>query len=57
MLAGIDRSEGAVISALVPNLRGAERAASAGVDAAWIQTKPKRFWHVFALCLPYLPEV
>jgi hydroxymethylglutaryl-CoA lyase len=33
VLAGIDRPEGAVISALVPNLRGAERAATAGVDA------------------------
>lgn len=33
VLAGIDRPEGAVISALVPNLRGAERAARAGVDA------------------------
>ncbi|TNF59570.1 MAG: hydroxymethylglutaryl-CoA lyase [Rhodobacteraceae bacterium] len=33
VLAGIDRPEGAVITALVPNLRGAERAAGAGVDA------------------------
>ena len=33
VLAGIDRPEGAVISALVPNLRGAQRAAVAGVDA------------------------
>ena len=33
VLAGIDRPEGAVVTALVPNLRGAERAAGAGVDA------------------------
>src|SRR6056297_563584 len=33
VLAGIDRPEGAVITALIPNLRGAERAAGAGVDA------------------------
>ena len=33
VLAGIDRPEGAVVTALVPNLRGAERAAEAGVDA------------------------
>jgi hydroxymethylglutaryl-CoA lyase len=33
LLRAIDRPEGAVISALVPNLRGAERAAEAGVDA------------------------
>ncbi|MCU4653737.1 hydroxymethylglutaryl-CoA lyase [Roseibacterium sp. SDUM158016] len=33
VLAGIDRPEGAVVSALIPNLRGAERAAGAGVDA------------------------
>jgi len=33
VLAGIDRPEGAHVSALVPNLRGAERAALAGVDA------------------------
>lgn len=33
VLAGIDRPEGATISALIPNLRGAERAAEAGVDA------------------------
>ncbi len=33
VLAGIDRPEGAWVSALVPNLRGAERAAEAGVDA------------------------
>ncbi len=32
VLAGIDRPEGSVISALIPNLRGAERAADAGVD-------------------------
>ncbi|AHM04548.1 Hydroxymethylglutaryl-CoA lyase [Roseibacterium elongatum DSM 19469] len=33
VLAGIDRPEGAFVTALVPNLRGAERAAGAGVDA------------------------
>lgn len=33
VLAGIDRPEGSVVTALVPNLRGAERAAAAGVDA------------------------
>ncbi|KNX39970.1 Hydroxymethylglutaryl-CoA lyase YngG [Roseovarius tolerans] len=33
VLAGIDRPEGAWVTALVPNLRGAERAAGAGVDA------------------------
>lgn len=33
VLAGIDRPEDAVITALIPNLRGAERAAAAGVDA------------------------
>jgi hydroxymethylglutaryl-CoA lyase len=33
VLAGIDRPEGAVITALIPNLKGAERAAGAGVDA------------------------
>ena len=33
VLAGIDRPAGAHVSALVPNLRGAERAAEAGVDA------------------------
>ncbi|GAA5066633.1 hydroxymethylglutaryl-CoA lyase [Roseibacterium beibuensis] len=33
VLAGIDRPEGAYVTALVPNLRGAERAAGAGVDA------------------------
>lgn len=33
VLAGIDRSKGAVLTALVPNLKGAERAAEAGVDA------------------------
>ncbi|MGP1356391.1 hydroxymethylglutaryl-CoA lyase [Roseicyclus sp.] len=33
VLAGIDRPEGAVVSALIPNLRGAERAAACGVDA------------------------
>ncbi len=33
VLAGIDRPEGAVVTALIPNLRGAERAAVAGVDA------------------------
>lgn len=33
VLAGIDRPEGAVITALIPNLRGAERAAACGVDA------------------------
>lgn len=32
VIAGIDRPEGAVVSALVPNLKGAERAAAAGVD-------------------------
>ena len=32
VLAGIDRSRGAVLSALVPNARGAVRAAAAGVD-------------------------
>ena len=33
VLAGIDRSKGATLTALVPNARGAERAAAAGVDA------------------------
>lgn len=33
VLAGIDRPEGAVITALIPNLRGAERAAGTEVDA------------------------
>ncbi len=33
VLAGIDRSKGAVLTALVPNARGADRAAEAGVDA------------------------
>ena len=33
VLAGIDRPEGAVVTALIPNIRGAERAAAAGVDA------------------------
>ena len=33
VLAGIDRPEGALITALIPNLRGAERAAACGVDA------------------------
>lgn len=33
VIAGIDRPEGTVISALVPNLRGAERAAKTSVDA------------------------
>lgn len=33
VLAGIDRPQGALITALIPNLRGAERAAAAGVDA------------------------
>ncbi|GIX13557.1 MAG: hydroxymethylglutaryl-CoA lyase [Paracoccaceae bacterium] len=33
VLAGIDRPEGAVVSALVPNLRGAERALRSRVDA------------------------
>ena len=33
VLAGIDRPEGARLTALIPNLRGAERAAAAGVDA------------------------
>lgn len=33
VLAGIDRSKGAVLTALVPNAKGAERAASAGIDA------------------------
>lgn len=33
VLAGIDRSRGAVLTALVPNARGAGRAAEAGVDA------------------------
>ncbi|WP_367714263.1 hydroxymethylglutaryl-CoA lyase (plasmid) [Nitratireductor sp. GISD-1A_MAKvit] len=33
VLAGIDRSKGAVLTALVPNTRGADRAAEAGVDA------------------------
>ena len=33
VLAGIDRSRGAVLTALVPNRKGAERAAEAGVDA------------------------
>ncbi|HET8726725.1 MAG TPA: hydroxymethylglutaryl-CoA lyase [Alphaproteobacteria bacterium] len=33
VLAGIDRSKGAVLTALVPNVKGAERAAVAGVDA------------------------
>ena len=33
VLAGIDRPEGAVITALIPNLKGAERAAACGVDA------------------------
>jgi hydroxymethylglutaryl-CoA lyase len=32
VIAGIDRPEGSVISALVPNLRGAERAATTDVD-------------------------
>ncbi len=32
VLAGIDRPEGVVIAALIPNLRGADRAADAGVD-------------------------
>lgn len=33
VIAGVDRPEGTVISALVPNLRGAERAAKTSVDA------------------------
>jgi hydroxymethylglutaryl-CoA lyase len=33
VLAGIDRPEGALITALIPNLKGAERAAACGVDA------------------------
>ena len=33
VIAGIDRPEGLVVSALVPNLRGAERAAATRVDA------------------------
>ncbi|QFT62059.1 hydroxymethylglutaryl-CoA lyase [Roseivivax sp. THAF30] len=33
VLDGIDRPDGAWVTALVPNLRGAERAAGAGVDA------------------------
>lgn len=33
VLAGIDRSRGAVLTALVPNVKGAERAVEAGVDA------------------------
>ncbi|MEO0765906.1 MAG: hydroxymethylglutaryl-CoA lyase [Pseudomonadota bacterium] len=33
VIAGLARPEGAVVSALIPNLKGAERAASAGVDA------------------------
>lgn len=33
VLAGVDRSKGAVLTALVPNARGAERAAEASVDA------------------------
>ncbi|UIJ70762.1 hydroxymethylglutaryl-CoA lyase [Aurantimonas sp. HBX-1] len=33
VLAGIDRSTGAVLTALVPNAKGAERAAAAGIDA------------------------
>ena len=33
VMAGIDRSKGAVLTALVPNAKGAERAIEAGVDA------------------------
>lgn len=33
VLAGIDRPDGALITALIPNLKGAERAAACGVDA------------------------
>jgi hydroxymethylglutaryl-CoA lyase len=33
VLSGIDRTRGAVLTALVPNVRGAERAIEAGVDA------------------------
>lgn len=33
LVAGIDRSRGATLTALVPNARGAERAAEAGIDA------------------------
>lgn len=33
VLAGIDRSKGAVLTALVPNAKGAVRAAEAGIDA------------------------
>ncbi|MYZ49999.1 hydroxymethylglutaryl-CoA lyase [Propylenella binzhouense] len=33
VLAGIDRSKGAFLTALVPNPKGAERAAEAGIDA------------------------
>lgn len=33
VLAGIDRGKGAVLTALVPNAKGAERAVEAGVDA------------------------
>lgn len=33
VVAGINRPEGSTVSALIPNLRGAERAAAAGVDA------------------------
>ena len=33
VLAGIDRPEGSRLTALIPNLRGAERAVPAGVDA------------------------
>lgn len=33
VIAGIDRPEGSIVSALIPNLKGAQRAAAAGVDA------------------------
>ncbi|MBA3519909.1 MAG: hydroxymethylglutaryl-CoA lyase [Rhizobiales bacterium] len=33
VIAGVDRTKGAYLMALVPNVRGAERAAQAGVDA------------------------
>lgn len=33
VIAGLDRPEGSTLSALIPNLKGAERAAAAGVDA------------------------
>ena len=41
VMAGIDRSKGAVLTALVPNAKGAERAIEAGVDAVVRSPAPR----------------